>query len=118
MDALVVDIKEYTENGIPVYNIRIDKQLHTYSRFNIDNTLFIASNGFLLRSMDRIEVREANPPNKKGWHDNALFVRGSGYEDTRWYTVYSQSYIEQLKVAVKEYNDFIHYEYVKRMWRF
>ena len=118
MDALVIDIREVEVKGCPAYKICVVKQLHTYSKFNMGSTMFVASNGFAVRSVDRIEVRESNSPTGRSWGANALFVRGYGSTDSKWYKVYSQSFIEELKAAVKEYNDFIHYEYVKCMWRF
>ena len=107
LPALVIDITENTSSSFVTYKIQIKQQRHIGTEFNKGSRVFRASNGFSLRSVDRAEVREQNAPENPRC-DNRLYVQGSwGRGDNRVVTAYPLSYVEQLKVAITEYNEYI-----------
>lgn len=110
-DALEIEITDVVRGSNITYKIRIISQRFTGSSFGTGRqhtSKFIASNGFQLRSVDLPEVRQKNVPNEDcmiAYANNTLFVRGGGYGDTKVVTATSLSYIIELKIAIKEYND-------------
>lgn len=111
-DALEVRITEVVDGSNTRYKVRVVSQLHRYTSFGggpfQSSSKFIASNGFMLRSVDIPEVRQKNYPNeRRGNSNNVLFVRGRRDDgsDNDVLTATSLSYILELKVAIKEYND-------------
>ena len=108
--ALVIDITESIEDALPVYLIKIFSQKYRYLAFIKleDCHRFVASNGFVLLSDSCPEVEELNHPNERSYSDeNKLFVRGLDRSGDNYVVkAYGISYIEALKVAVKEYNSY------------
>ena len=106
--ALVVEISECTDSNLLAYTIQIIHQKYKGYEFNKDGRVFTASNGFSLRSVDMPEAREVHGgSNTTGRGSNRLYVRGTYLDSSndKILTVYSVSYIEELKVAIKEYNE-------------
>ena len=111
MPPLVLKIEESTEGALPVYLIKILVQRYKCSEFTTSDGhyRFVATNGFVLASDSSPEVAEEHSSRQGGYmpSENTLFVRGSdSYYDNDIVRVYSLSYIEDLKEAVKEYNKY------------
>lgn len=105
LPALVIEITENNDSSFITYKIQIKQQRHIGTGFNKGSRVFRASNGFSLRSVNIVEVREQNAPEVPRW-DNRLYVRGSwGSNSNKIVTAYTISYVEELKVAIKEYNE-------------
>ena len=106
--ALVVEIKENKDTSFINYTIQIIHQRCRGNRFAKDFHRFIASNGFRLVSDGSIEVTETNNGYDSTDQANRLFVRGSLSErDNVIVTAYTISFVEQLREAIKEYNEFM-----------
>ena len=109
--ALVIDIQESIEGALPVYLIKILSQKYRYLDFikGEDYHRFVASNGFVLISDSCPEVEELNHPSgRRGTDENKLFVRGAdSSSDNDIVRAYGISYIAELKVAVREYNEYV-----------
>ena len=109
--ALMIDIVEGQKGGLLIHTIQIIYQRYRNSEFSLQDSRhrFMASNGFRLVSDSTPEVGENNSPtagSRSSLHYNRLFVGGNcTYADRRIVTAYSQSFIGELMVAVKEYNE-------------
>ena len=108
---LVIDIQESTEGALLVYLIKVMSQKYKYTDFIKDDDWhrFVASNGFVLVSDHCPGVDEMNPPDTRSRpYENKLFVRGLDHSsDNNVVKVYGISYIEELKIAVAEYNEYV-----------
>ena len=102
---LVLEITT-VNNDTLVYEIRVKQQKYI-SRYFFGNTCkFNASNNFRLVSDSSPEVVCVNTAYNSLGGVNKLFVRGMCTSmDDRVASVRSIAYIEQLKIAVKEYNE-------------
>ena len=109
--ALVIDIQESTEGALPVYLIKIKSQKYRHLEFikRENYHRFVASNGFVLISDSCPEVEELNHPSGRCYtSENKLFVRGTDCSsDNDVVKAYGISYIEELKIAVREYNEYV-----------
>ena len=94
---LAIRIKTIKFDGKQLFILQIEYQEFTYSKFTTEGLCdFRASNGFILSSTAFPEIQEAN---KK------LHVQGTSKKDAdRILTTNSKSYIDKLRVAVREYN--------------
>ncbi len=108
-DALELDINELNLGSCITYTVSIQHQRYKNMHFGDGGgqaDVFTASNGFRIRSVDIPEARQKNYPNeRRGNSNNVLFVRGRGGSNTKVLRVTSISYIAELRVAVREYND-------------
>ena len=106
--ALMLNIVKTIRRGMRSYHVQVIHQRYRGDSFTKDDCAkryFEASNGFILASDGSPEVSESNPPNCSGLPFNRLFVRGSWDDsDNDIVTTQSISYVEELKVAVEEYN--------------
>lgn len=123
-DQLIVDVHPTVYNNVLIYVVQVIHQHHTGGFFTRTGYNFVASNGFKLSSQScpalystNYSTRRVLPPlSIKGnringaWsHDHDMMcVRGSDRtrHRTRMYTD-SIVYIERLKLAVTEYNEFM-----------
>jgi hypothetical protein len=108
--ALVVKITKNTDEGFLTYGIQITHQRYRGREFSKGSCEWIASNDFTLMSDGCRETEEENSSNRDSsyGYNNMFFVRGCwGNKDNDIAIVKSVSYIEKLKVAIKEYNEYM-----------
>lgn len=96
--ALRIRIKQVRFNGKPIFIVQVEHQEFRCGTFGVNatNGIFIASNGFALKSSLFPCITE----------DESKFNVGGTYSDRDIdvLTTDSKGYIDQLKVAVHEYN--------------
>lgn len=111
--ALVVEITEDTDEGFLTYKVQVTYQRYRGREFAKGSWKWTASNAFTFMSDGCIGIEEENSPNKNSSYAsrNRLLVRGNWEnKDNAIVTVKSVSYIEKLKVAIKEYNEYMEQE--------
>lgn len=102
--ALVLDITKRVINNILHYDIQVVEQRYRCGQFNYSGCSFIASNGFILASVSCPAGDYFNDGNYVQ-HQHKLYLRGSTRsQDNEVITVDGIGYVEQLKLAVEEYN--------------
>ena len=102
--TLVLDITERVINNILHYDIQIVEQKYRCNQFNYGSCSFIASNGFILSSVSCPAGDYLNSGDYTR-SQHKLYLRGSSpAQDNEVITIASTTYVEQLKLAVEEYN--------------